>query len=278
MSVLRWRKAVVQLFHSPLSLWRPEVFPQRYASNNLGSFLWRTSITGQLRQSSTDTGGVGSVVEEGPSGRQRQDPRARNTVSSIGRKIHHRHLQVIGASGENLGTMHRADVVRLMDQQGLKLVLLDQNQQPPVYRLMTGKQIHQEQLMLREKQKNRTGPVVMKELVFSTDISHHDLDTKLKQVQGWLEKKHHVRLTVRRGNSKSTEPLELELEQMVQGLVSGFGFVSRPQLIRDGKAAMCILRPPSKKELQQSKTPLERDPSGPAASDQSTPVVKSSPE
>lgn len=154
---LRWSKAVVQLFHSPLSLWRPEVFPQRYASNNLGTFLWRTSITGQLRQSSTDTDGVGSVLGEGQSGRQRQDPRARNTVSSIGRKIHHRHLQVIGASGEDLGTMHRADVIRLMDQQGLKLVPLDQNQQPPVFRLMTGKQIHQEQLKLREKQKNRSG-------------------------------------------------------------------------------------------------------------------------
>lgn len=29
------------------------------------------------------------------------------------------------------------------------------------------------------------------------------------------------------------------------------GFISKPQLIRDGRAAMCVLRPPSAKELSQ---------------------------
>lgn len=29
------------------------------------------------------------------------------------------------------------------------------------------------------------------------------------------------------------------------------GFVSKPKVIRDGQAAMCILRPPSAKELSQ---------------------------
>lgn len=29
------------------------------------------------------------------------------------------------------------------------------------------------------------------------------------------------------------------------------GFVSKPRAIRDGRAAMCILRPPSAKELSQ---------------------------
>ena len=29
------------------------------------------------------------------------------------------------------------------------------------------------------------------------------------------------------------------------------GFVSKPKVIRDGQAAMCVLRPPSAKELSQ---------------------------
>lgn len=88
--------------------------------------------------------------------KKKQDPRAR-AIGSLGRKIHQRHLQVISETGENMVTMHRVDVLRLMDENGLKLVPLNENKDPPVYRLMTGKRIHEEQLKLREKQKAKTG-------------------------------------------------------------------------------------------------------------------------
>lgn len=40
-------------------------------------------------------------------------------------------------------------------------------------------------------------PVQVKELSFSAGIASHDLTTKLKQVESWLEKKHHVKITLR---------------------------------------------------------------------------------
>lgn len=89
--------------------------------------------------------------------KKKQDPRARATINSVGRKIPYRHLQVISETGENMGTLHRADVIRLMDERDLKLVLLSEHKDPPVYRLMSGKQIHEEQLKLREKQKAKAG-------------------------------------------------------------------------------------------------------------------------
>ncbi|KAK1169349.1 translation initiation factor IF-3, mitochondrial-like, partial [Acipenser oxyrinchus oxyrinchus] len=142
--------------------------------------------------------------EGGPEGKKKkQDPRARKTIGSVGRKIHHRIVQVINEDGENLGNMHRADVIRMLDERGLKLVPLRENADPPVYRLMSGKQIHQEQLKLREKQKAKSGagPTQIKELTFSSDIAQHDLETKVKQIQQWIEKRHHVRLTVRKGSA-----------------------------------------------------------------------------
>lgn len=39
----------------------------------------------------------------------------------------------------------------------------------------------------------------VKELSFSFGIAAHDLTTKLKQVESWVEKKHHVRMTLRAG-------------------------------------------------------------------------------
>lgn len=81
----------------------------------------------------------------------------RATITAVGRKIPQRLIQVISDAGENMGIMHRADVIRLMDEKGFRLVLLSGQEDPPLYKLMTGKQIHDEQLKQREKQKSKPG-------------------------------------------------------------------------------------------------------------------------
>lgn len=56
--------------------------------------------------------------------------------------------------------MHRSDVIRIMDAKDLKLVLMNQHKDPPLYKLMTGKQIHEEQVKLWEKKKSKAGTYV----------------------------------------------------------------------------------------------------------------------
>lgn len=41
-----------------------------------------------------------------------------------------------------------------------------------------------------------TASVQVKELTFKVGIAPHDLATKQRQLESWLEKKHHVRLTL----------------------------------------------------------------------------------
>lgn len=89
--------------------------------------------------------------------KKKNNPRNGAMIGSVGRKIPQRQIHVISEAGESLGTMHRADVIKIMDEKGLKLVLLSESQDPPVYRLMSGKQVHEEQLKLREKQKAKSG-------------------------------------------------------------------------------------------------------------------------
>ncbi|XP_068432946.1 translation initiation factor IF-3, mitochondrial [Clinocottus analis] len=186
-----------------------------------------------------------------PKKKNKHDPKAHATISAVGRKIPHRQIQVISETGENLGTKHRADVIKIMDERGLKLVLLSESKDPPIYRLMSGTQIHEEQMKLREKQKAKAAPMQVKELTFTSVIGDHDLATKMKQVESWLEKKNHVRITLRSGRRGPAVDLDTTLEQIVQQMEVMVGFVSKPKVIRDGQAAMCILRPPSAKELKQ---------------------------
>lgn len=183
--------------------------------------------------------------------KKKHDPRAPATIGAVGRKIPQREIQVISETGEELGTMHRSDVIRIMDERGLKLVLLSERKDPPVYQLMSGKQIHEEQLKLREKPKAKAVSVQVKELTFSSGIAAHDISTKMKQVESWLEKKNHVRITLKSARGAPVVELDTTLEQIVQQMKVAVGFVSKPKTIRDGQAAMCILRPPSAKELSQ---------------------------
>ncbi|XP_069495158.1 translation initiation factor IF-3, mitochondrial [Ambystoma mexicanum] len=193
--------------------------------------------------------------EETESKKNKLDPNARRTFGNIGRKIPHRIIHVIDDNRQDLGNMHRADVIRIMDERGLKLVPLRENAEPPVYRLMTGKQIHEEQLMLKEKNKasSKAGSTQVKELSFSACIAKHDLETKTKQIQQWIEKKHHVRITVQRGGSSDGTDKLAVLEQIIDTMPGRAVCVYKPKLIKDGKAGMCVLRPLSEKEVHEYK-------------------------
>ncbi|XP_061741630.1 translation initiation factor IF-3, mitochondrial [Nerophis ophidion] len=212
-----------------------------------------------------------TAADATPQKTKKQDRRARPTVSSVGRKIPYNEVSVISEEGKNLGVMQREEVLQVMDQKGLKLVVLAEHQDPPVYRLMSGKQIHEEQM--REKQKARAALVQIKELTFSIGIASHDLTTKLKQVENWLEKKHHVRITLRAQRKKPTDNLDKELERMLEQIEAKVGFVYQPKLVHKGQAAICVLRPPSAKELskkQKDRTSLPSSDSSQAAKEETS--------
>lgn len=94
------------------------------------------------------------------------------------------------------------------------------------------------------------GPAVTKELIFSSNIGQHDLDTKSKQVQQWIEKKYHVQVTIKKGKNADqpgNEPDEI-FNQILQTMPGIATFSSRPKAIKGGTASTCAFRPLSKKE------------------------------
>ncbi|XP_044925637.1 translation initiation factor IF-3, mitochondrial isoform X1 [Mustela putorius furo] len=187
-----------------------------------------------------------------PQDERKKKKKSEPAFNSIGRKIHERVIHVLDEAGNDLGNMHRADVIRLMNERDLKLVKRDSGTESPQYQLLTGAQIHKEQLRLRELEKAnpKAGPTLTKELSFSSNIGQHDLDTKSKQIQQWIEKQYKVQITIKKG--KNPEEPEQKMEeicnQILQTMPGLATFSSRPQPVRGGKAVMCVLRHLSKKE------------------------------
>ncbi|XP_034018477.1 translation initiation factor IF-3, mitochondrial [Thalassophryne amazonica] len=216
-------------------------------------------LTASLRWAFLSTA-AGDIGKTPAPVKKRQGHQAHTTICSVGRLIPHPQIQLLSETAENLGVMHRAEALRIMDERGLKLVLLNERKVPPIYQLMSGKQIHEEQMKLQEKQKAKPAPVQVKELVLSSSISPHDLKIKLKQVESWLAKKDHVKITLRKRKQQLAD-MDVALKDILQNIEVTVGFVSKPQVIQNGNAAMCVLRLPSEKELSQKKNDSSSVPS-----------------
>ncbi|XP_042541462.1 translation initiation factor IF-3, mitochondrial [Dipodomys spectabilis] len=173
------------------------------------------------------------------------------TFSNTGRKISERIIHVFDENGNDLGLMHRANVIRLMDERDLRLVQRNSSTDPPEYQLMTGVQIHQERLRLREKEnRQKTGPTVTKELTFSSNIAQHDLNTKSKQIQQWIEKKYKVQVTIKKSKNADVPENKMEeiFNQILQTMPGLAAFLTKPQAVKGGRAFTCVFRHLSKKE------------------------------
>ncbi|XP_030674453.1 translation initiation factor IF-3, mitochondrial isoform X1 [Nomascus leucogenys] len=190
----------------------------------------------------------------------------KTVFSNVGRKISQRIIHLFDEKGNDLGNMHRANVIRLMDERDLRLVERNTSIEPAEYQLMTGLQILQERQRLREMEKAspKTGPTLRKELTLSSNIGQHDLDTKTKQIQQWIKKKHLVRITIKKGKNVDMSENEMEeiFHQILQTMPGIATFSSRPQAVQGGKALMCVLRALSKNEekaYRETQETQERD-------------------
>nr|XP_037842806.1 translation initiation factor IF-3, mitochondrial isoform X2 [Chlorocebus sabaeus] len=143
-----------------------------------------------------------STVEDTKS-EGKKKKKSQTAFGNIGRRIGQRIIHLFDEKGNDMGNMHRADVIRLMDERDLRLVQRNAGTEPAEYQLMTGMQILQERQRLREMKKAspKTGPTQTKELTFSSNIGQHDLDTKTKQIQQWIKKERQVRITIKKGKN-----------------------------------------------------------------------------
>ncbi|XP_068121109.1 translation initiation factor IF-3, mitochondrial [Hyperolius riggenbachi] len=197
-----------------------------------------------------------------PIRKKKEHPNARDVIAHVGHMIPYNIVEVISENGENLGKMNRRDVLKIMKENNLKLVCFKEKADPPVYRLLTGKQLFEERTKLREEKKlsPQSGPVQTKEVSVLSAISQHDLQIKLKQLSQWIEKKHHVRVSVLKSRTAGSPKKEDLLQQLLNSVADYATYLSIPRERKDGRAIVCVLRPLSAKELQKQKKNTQKEP------------------
>lgn len=103
----------------------------------------------------------------------------------------------MGASSESLGFISIAEAMSIAGDQGLDLVEVAPDEDPPVCRLMDlGKHKYRQKKRLQEQKKNQQN-VELKEIWLRPRIDDHDLNVKLNKAKGFLEQGFRVAMTMR---------------------------------------------------------------------------------
>lgn len=118
-------------------------------------------------------------------------------MHQLNEDIRDNEIRLIGAAGEQLGIMSAAQALAIADEQGLDLVKISPQANPPVCKLMDYGKFRFEQSK-REKEARKNQHVVeIKEVRMSPGIDVGDFNTKLKNALKFLGDGNRVKVAVR---------------------------------------------------------------------------------
>jgi translation initiation factor IF-3 len=112
----------------------------------------------------------------------------------VNQRILAKTLRVIGPEGEQLGVFPRDIGLKKAEEQGLDLVEVAPQANPPVCRIIDFSKYKYEQEKREKEVKKHQKQVQLKELRISPRIDEHDYEVKLKHAKEFLSKRHKVRV------------------------------------------------------------------------------------
>ncbi len=105
-------------------------------------------------------------------------------------------VRLVSSTGQNLGIVGINEALRIAREEGLDLVEVAPNADPPVCKVMDyGKFKYRASKKIQESKK-KTKVFQLKEVKLRPRTDDHDLETKIKSIRKFLEKKNRVKVTI----------------------------------------------------------------------------------
>ena len=126
-------------------------------------------------------------------------------------------VRLIGADGEQIGVVTRDDALDRAANIGLDLVIVADNADPPVCKIMDyGKFKYEEQKKKNEARKKQK-TIEVKEIKLRPNIDSHDYDVKMRSMEKFLGEGDKVKVTMRfRGREMAHQNLGLDVLHRVR--------------------------------------------------------------
>jgi translation initiation factor IF-3 len=142
-------------------------------------------------------------------------------ANRLNNEIRASQLRVIDQDGKQLGVLSRNEALRIAEEQGLDLVEISADANPPVVKVVDWGKYNYQRTKQLQKNKRNAKVLEVKQMRFGLKISEHDLGVKLRKVTDFLEAGHKVKLTIfYRGRELAHKDLGFKLAEKV---ISDFG-------------------------------------------------------
>jgi len=155
-------------------------------------------------------------------------------------------VRVIGSDGEMIGVLSRDEALRMAEEEGLDLVEIQPNADPPVCKIMDFGKFKFEMQKKANEAKKKTKQVEIKELKFRPVTDEGDYQIKLRNMRRFLEEGDKVKVNIRfRGREMSHQELGREMASRIEAdLGEDIVVESRPRL--EGRQMVMMIAPKKK--------------------------------
>tara|TARA_B100000700_G_scaffold159354_1_gene176561 strand:- start:230 stop:775 length:546 start_codon:yes stop_codon:yes gene_type:complete len=163
-------------------------------------------------------------------------PRTNNRINSP-------EVQVISSEGENLGILKTNDAISRAREEGLDLIEIAPNANPPVCKIMDMGKFKYDQQKKASKAKKNQKKVELKEIKLRPVTGVHDYTFKIKNAQKFLSKGDKVKFTVKfKGRELQHTHLGNKLMDKIIQDMENIGKVElQPKF--DGKQMIMVIQP-----------------------------------
>ena len=157
-----------------------------------------------------------------------------NSRTRLNGEIRYPEVRVIGSNGEQLGIMSSRDAQLLANQQGVDLVEIAANANPPVVKIIDWGKFQYQKMKeeAKSRKKARDKQSELKQMKIGLKISDNDLNIKIRKMRGFLDDGDRVKIMiVFRGREMAHKEIGDELLSRVLSLLGD-------DVVTEGKTQM----------------------------------------
>ncbi|MFP4147850.1 MAG: translation initiation factor IF-3 [Halorhodospira sp.] len=152
-------------------------------------------------------------------------------------------VRLIGSDGEQVGVLPTEEALAQAEQEGLDLVEIDGNAEPPVCRTMDYGKFKFEQSKKQQAARKKQKQIQVKEVKFRPGTDEGDFQVKLRNLRRFLEEGDKAKVTIRfRGREMAHQELGRRLLDRLEEELSDIGTVDqRPRM--EGRLMVMMMSP-----------------------------------
>lgn len=177
--------------------------------------------------------------------RNRDTRREIANLPPINERIRLPQVRLIVETGDNIGVVNTRDALSRAQQAGLDLVVINQQAQPPVAKILDyNKWSYEQKLAEKERaRKSRESQVQLKEVQLRPVTDEHDIEIKARNATGFLQENCKVKVVIKfRGREMAYKSLGYEVMNKFLTAVGEHRLEREPAM--QGNSISVILLPP----------------------------------